>query len=218
MFNKLDEFKDIIAKIELELNRAKSIFNELGADIKEDTNDFSLKAKSIGSETIEGGNKIIEGVFDGQQMIGPDGKRYSIPANYCSKSKLVEGDILKLIIKVDGSFVYKQIGPIERKRLKGRLIKDPITDDFKVQIESRDYKVLKASITYFHGNAGDEVVILVPKDGESVWAAVENIIRSPKSSDSEISESDNLTLYNDVDNINENIDEEKDSDLESFDI
>ena len=33
--------------------------------------------------------KIIEGVFDGQVMIGPDGKNYPVPANYASKSKLV---------------------------------------------------------------------------------------------------------------------------------
>lgn len=176
MFNKFDELKDIIAKIELELNKAKSIFDELGVDLKTASNDFSTKAQSVGSEKIEGNNKVIEGVFDGQQMIGPDGKRYSIPANYCSKSKLVEGDILKLIVKPDGSFIYKQIGPIERKRVKGVLSKDPVTGEFKAHAGGKEYKVLKASVTYFHGDAEDEVVILVPEDGDSVWAAVENII------------------------------------------
>ena len=39
--------------------------------------------------------KIIEGVFDGQVMLGPDGKNYPVPTNYASKSKLVEGDIMK---------------------------------------------------------------------------------------------------------------------------
>ena len=58
--------------------------------------------------------KIIEGQFDGQNMIGPDGKVYPVPANYASKSKLVEGDTLKLTIAQDGSFIYKQIGPVER--------------------------------------------------------------------------------------------------------
>ena len=43
--------------------------------------------------------RIIEGVFDGYQMIGPDGTKYSVPANYSSKSKLVEGDLLKLTIE-----------------------------------------------------------------------------------------------------------------------
>ncbi len=175
MFNKFDELKEIIARIELELNRAKSIFDELGVESKTN-NDFSSRAKSLGSEKREGNNKIIEGVFDGQQMVGPDGKRYSIPANYCSKSKLVEGDILKLIVKPDGSFIYKQIGPIERKRLKGVLSKDPVTGEFEAYASGREYKVLKAAVTYFHGDDDDEIVILVPEDGDSVWAAVENII------------------------------------------
>lgn len=176
MFNKIDELKDILSRIELELNKAKTIFNELGVDINPSSHDFSRIAKSVGSEKIDGENKIVEGVFDGTQMIGPDGKRYSIPANYCSKSKLVEGDILKLIIKKDGSFVYKQIGPVERKRIKGILSKDPITGEFKVSTSDGVYKVLKASVTYFHGNDNDEAIVLLPQDGQSIWAAVENII------------------------------------------
>jgi len=39
------------------------------------------------------------------------------------------------------------------------------------------FKVLLASITYYKGDENDEVVILVPKDADSVWAAVENIIK-----------------------------------------
>lgn len=176
MFNKIDELKDILSNIEFEVNKAKIIFNELGVDINPSSHDFSHIAKSIGSEKMDGDNKVVEGVFDGGQMIGPDGKKYSIPANYCSKSKLVEGDILKLIIKKDGSFVYKQIGPVERKRIKGILMKDPVTGEFKVKTQDRFYKVLKASVTYFHGNDNDEAIVLVPQDGESIWASVENII------------------------------------------
>jgi hypothetical protein len=37
--------------------------------------------------------------------------------------------------------------------------------------------VLLASITYFKGEPGDEVVVLVPKEKETKWAAVENIIK-----------------------------------------
>ena len=42
-------------------------------------------------------------------MIGPKDKIFPVPANYASKSKLVEGDRLKLTILPNGSFVYKQI-------------------------------------------------------------------------------------------------------------
>lgn len=123
------------------------------------------------------GARVIEGVFDGQNMVGPDGKQYSVPANYASKSKLVEGDVLKLTITRDGSFIYKQIGPVERQRQIGALIRDEVTAEYKVDIAGRQYKVLLASITYFKGEAGDDAVILIPKEGETRWAAVENIIK-----------------------------------------
>ena len=126
-------------------------------------------------ENIVGG-KIIEGVFDGEGMIGPDGKNYSIPANYASKSKLIEGDIMKLTITPNGTFVYKQIGPIDRARLVGEL-EQGSNGNYSVNVEGKHWKVLTASVTYYKGQNGDEVVILVPKNGESSWAAVENIVR-----------------------------------------
>jgi hypothetical protein len=79
------------------------------------------KVQQLGAS--EGG-KVIEGVFDGQNMIGPDNKQYPVPANYASKSKLVEGDVLKLTIAEDGSFIYKQIGPVERRKMLGLLMQD----------------------------------------------------------------------------------------------
>lgn len=130
-------------------------------------------------EDVEAEGKIIEGVFDGENMIGPDGKQYSVPANYASKSKLVEGDILKLTITNSGTFVYKQIGPIERIRVVGVLEKDD-EGSFFVNSEGKKWRVLPASVTYFKGDFGDEVVLLIPKTGESKWGAVENIIKNPE--------------------------------------
>lgn len=134
----------------------------------------SASPTDTASENGEG--RIIEGVFDGENMIGPDGKQYSVPANYASKSKLVEGDILKLTITAKGTFVYKQIGPIERSRVVGDL-KQSEGGSFIVESEGKIWKVLTASVTYYKGKDGDEIVILVPKVGDSKWAAVENIVR-----------------------------------------
>ncbi len=123
--------------------------------------------------------RMVEGVFDGENMIGPDGKQYSIPANYASKSKLVEGDILKLTIRSNGSFVYKQIGPIERLRLIGVLEKND-DEGFYANVEGKKWKLITASVTYYRGQRGDEAVILIPKNSDSKWAAVENIVRNPQ--------------------------------------
>lgn len=121
--------------------------------------------------------RIVEGVFDGQAMIGSDGKSYSVPPNYASKSKLVEGDMLKLTITPKGSFIYKQIGPIERSRLMAVLGYDTSTGQYYAATDDRRWNVIRASVTYFKGEAGDEAVLLLPKDTPSKWAAVENIIK-----------------------------------------
>lgn len=174
--NKLPEIHQLIANAEATLQQALLLLNEQTGESPRG-NVLYERARQIGSMQIQHNAKIIEGVFDGQNMVGPDGKQYSIPANYASKSKLVEGDHLKLTITADGSFIYKQIGPVERSRLIGTLMRDEVTDEYRVLIGEKTYKVLLASITYFKGEVGDEVVVLVPKDRESSWAAVENIIK-----------------------------------------
>jgi hypothetical protein len=119
-------------------------------------------------------------------MIGPEGKQYPVPANYASKSKLVEGDVLKLTIAEDGSFIYKQIGPVERKKVMGVLLQDE-KGDYRVIAEGKTYRVLLASITYFKAEAADEITIVVPEERESQWAAVENVIKKGPNADSEMS-------------------------------
>ena len=118
--------------------------------------------------------KVIEGSFDGQNMTGPDGKSYPVPANYASKSKLVQGDTLKLTISEDGSFIYKQIGPMERKKLIGTLVLQD--GQYYVEAQGKHYRVLFASVTYFKAHQGDQVAIVVPEDGQATWAAIEAVI------------------------------------------
>ena len=116
--------------------------------------------------------KIIEGVFDGQNMVGSDGKMYPVPANYASKSKLVQGDILKLTIADDGAFLYKQIGPIPRKQVVGTLKLE--NGHYFVDVAGKEYRVLLASVTYFKAKPGDQVSVNVPEDDTNAdWAALE---------------------------------------------
>jgi hypothetical protein len=116
--------------------------------------------------------KVIEGVFDGQNMVGSDGKTYPVPANYASKSKLVQGDILKLTITEDGAFLYKQIGPVERKQVVGTLKLE--NGHYFVDVGGKNYRVLLASVTYFKAKPGDQVSVNVPEADENVeWAAIE---------------------------------------------
>src|SRR3989344_2861320 len=136
----------MIDSAEKNIQSAKQLLREMmgGASVK---SGFNMSEK-LGSLTVTEGGKVIEGVFDGQNMVGPDGKQYPVPANYASKSKLVVGDVLKLTIAEDGSFIYKQIGPVERRKILGSLVSDE-KGEYKVVAEGKPYKVLTASLTYF---------------------------------------------------------------------
>lgn len=164
----------MIDSAEKNIQSAKQLLREMmgGAQARVLAN-IAEKAQSL---SVTEGGKIIEGVFDGQNMVGPDGKQYPVPANYASKSKLVIGDVLKLTIAEDGSFIYKQIGPVERKKVLGILTVDE-RGDFKVVAEGKSFKVLTASLTYYKSEPGDEVTIVIPQEGDVEWAAVENVIK-----------------------------------------
>ena len=160
--NKIVLLRQMIENAERNIVAAKQILSQI---------DGSPRKKSIDS----GASQIIEGAFDGEKMIGLDGKKYPIPVNYASKSKLIEGDLLKLTITEDGSFVYKQISPAERRKIIGTIMKDS-GGKFYVSSEGRKYNVLLASLTYFKAEEGDEVTIIVPKEKMSKWAAIEAVI------------------------------------------
>ena len=140
----------MIESAEKNIQSAKQLLRELMGGSTSGV-DVAKKAQVL---MVSEGGKIIEGVFDGQNMIGPDGKQYPVPANYASKSKLVEGDVLKLTIADDGSFIYKQIGPVERKKVLGVLTQDQ-KGEYRVIAEGKTYKILLASLTYFKAESGD---------------------------------------------------------------
>lgn len=156
--------RSLIQEAETNLAAAKELLISILGD------DDTVVTPRNSQEDVSG--KIVEGVFDGQIMIGPDGKSYPVPANYASKSKLVEGDILKLTIADDGGFIYKQIGPIARKQIIGTLVQHD--GAYYVEANGREYRILLASVTYFRINLGDQVTIIIPEDNpEATWAAVE---------------------------------------------
>src|SRR5215475_3994841 len=147
--------RSLISEAETSLAAAKElILSLLGDDVEATT---ATLEENIG--------KIIEGVFDGQNMVGSDGKTYPVPANYASKSKLVQGDILKLTIAEDGAFLYKQIGPIPRKQVVGTLVLE--SGHYFVDVNGKKYRVLLASVTYFKAKPGDQVSVNVPEDDAS---------------------------------------------------
>ena len=161
---------------EKQVKRLKALLNEAETNLAAAR---ELLTSLVGDDPVvaqtqreEVAGKVIEGVFDGQNMLGPDGKTYPVPANYASKSKLVQGDILKLTIADDGGFIYKQIGPVPRKQVIGTLLQHD--GAYFVEVAGKEYRILLASVTYFKGQIGDQVSVVLPEDDADVeWAALE---------------------------------------------
>lgn len=173
----IESVKKLLEIASAHIKNAQSILSELeGGEMQ------SIRETKSNIESLENNiplsdqslAKIIEGVFDGQTMIDAEGKKYPVPANYASKSKLVAGDILKLTIMPDGKFIYKQIGPVDRKSVIGILQQDGI--HFFVMANGKKYNVLLASVTYFKANPGNEVTIIIPANEDSDWACIENVL------------------------------------------
>ncbi len=172
--SKLALIKEMIDSAESSIRSAKQLLTELvGKDAKAN---YKKAAEELDLPESEEDN-VVEGVFNGETMTTKEGKEYPVPANYASKSKLVPGDVLKLTIKADGGFLYKQIGPVERKRIVGTLTYED--GQYKVIAGAKAYKVLLASVTYFKAEMGDKVTLIIPELEDSEWGSLENVI--PKS-------------------------------------
>ena len=187
--SKIALLQEMLESAEASLRSAKQILIELGATKSDLTEKYKKSAADLTtSDSPEG--KIVEGIFDGQSMIGPDKRTYPVPANYASKSKLVPGDVLKLTILDDGTFIYKQIGPTERKKVVGVLTQED--GQYKVITQGKAYNVLLASVTYFRAEVGDRITLIVPELDDSDWGAIENVL--PKTEDGD-EDSDDLTTF-----------------------
>lgn len=138
------------------------------------TGTYKDKAASVTRESGTTGGKVIEGVFDGQNMVDKKGTVYPVPANYASKSKLVPGDVLKLTVTEEGKFLYKQIGPVERKTVVGPLVYND--GRYQVLANEKAYSVLLASVTYFRAEVGDDVSLIIPINEDSDWGAIEAVL------------------------------------------
>ena len=172
--SKLALIKEMIDSAESNLRSAKQMINELtGYSAK---NIYTQKAAELEPSSEDEDSKIVEGVFNGQTMMDKDKKEYPVPANYASKSKLIPGDVLKLTIKDNGTFLYKQIGPADRTRVIGTLTYED--GQYKVIANGKAYKVLLASVTYFKAEIGDKITLVIPAVEESEWGSIENVLPS----------------------------------------
>ena len=176
--------QNAVITAELQLTRAKLTLDQLSSFDPENPESLSAyleevratnpeELKSYKDEDVE----VVEGIFDGYYMVGADQKKYPVPMNYSSKSKLIPGDVMKLKILPDGKMLFKLIKPAERKHLRAILSK---TDDNKFTANTDDGKIYflnQAAVSFHAGTPGDELYIIVNDKDEGIFAAIEAIIK-----------------------------------------
>jgi len=182
--NQMIQFvKNTISGIETDLKRVKLVLSKLSKFDPKDPESLMDKEMedTIWSSDLksykEDDAQIVEWKFDGYFMIGADQKKYPVPLNYSSKTKLVPGDVLKLKILENGQFVYKLIKPVERKHIRATL---SMTDDNKftaVTDDGKTYFLNQAAVTFFKGKPGDELYILTNEKNDEGFAAIEAVIK-----------------------------------------
>ena len=172
---KILAIKDFLISAEKSIQSAKKILATM-LDSKDLKKDLDFDTSSLHAYE-SGDDKIIEGVFTGESMLGSDGNIYPIPQNYASKSHLVQGSKLKAIIKPDGKITYKIIEEIEYETAIGILSQNK--DKFQVIANGKTYNVLIAAVTYLKAEIGDSISIRIPKGKEATFAALDAVI--PKS-------------------------------------
>jgi hypothetical protein len=175
---KLVRIKELMDNAESALKVAQQLMNDamgLNESDKVGISVYKEKAATVSQPSPSAsGGKIIEGVFDGQNMVDKRGNTFPVPANYASKSKLIPGDVLKLTVTEEGRFLYKQIGPVERKTVVGPLVYNE--GRYQVLANNKAYSVLLASVTYFRAEVGDEITLIIPMKEDSSWGAIEAVL------------------------------------------
>lgn len=170
-----------VEKIENDLKKVKNTLNTLST-LKDNiwSLDAIIESNKTNAPKSEREWNMIEWEFDGYFMVGNDLKKYPVPVNYSSKSKLIPWDKLKVTIKDNGELMYKLITPAERKHIRAVLTKDEKdTNKFlAISSDKQTYNLNTAAVSFFKWLPGDEVYITINKDGQGSYAALEAIIKA----------------------------------------
>lgn len=166
---KIKALRDLIHSAQNSIASAKKILNSLAGEDDENT----LSTDGLQSYQ-EWSDKIVEGVFTGEWMLGSDGNIYPVPQNYSSKSLLVQGSKLKAIVQPSGKILYKIIGEIPYESKIGIVTKNG--EKYSITTDTKSYNVLLAAVTFHHCDVGDTVSIRIPEWKDATYAVIESIV------------------------------------------
>lgn len=171
--NKIKALRDLIHSAQNSINSAKKILNSLAWENSDDDLTDLLESSDLTSYQ-SWSDQIVEWVFTGESMLGPDGNTYPVPQNYASKSLLVQWSKLKAIIEPSWRIKYKIISEIPFTTLLGIVTKN--WEKYQINTEQKVYNVLVAAITFHKCQIGDTVSIRIPEGKEATYAVIEAVI------------------------------------------
>lgn len=178
MSKKIQSILSLIEIAENNLQNARNLLLQITDERSTGTTENTYKNISADeSQAMD----VIEGFFDGENMIGDNGQIYTVPQNYASKTQLVIGDRMKWMLTPDRE-VFKLIGQAARERIIGMFSME--SDNYVVISEKhpKPIKILKASATFAMKNLGlnfgDEVVIIIPRGVTPSWGAFSSVVKT----------------------------------------
>ena len=168
----LKALRDLIHSAQWSISSAKKILWELlWESTQSDSSDWDTGwLMSYASWDLQ----IVEWVFTGEAMLGPDGNTYPVPQNYASKSLLVQWSRLKAIIEPNGRIKYKIIEEIPFATHVGIVTKNG--EKYQITTDTKTYNVLMAAITFHKCEVWDTVSIRTPEWKEATYAVIEAVI------------------------------------------
>ncbi|MGL4759446.1 MAG: hypothetical protein ACRCXZ_08980 [Patescibacteria group bacterium] len=179
MSKKIQSILSLIEIAENNLTNARNLLLQLTEEkgISSNNENMYKNVSADESQALE----VVEGYFDGENMIGDNGQIYTVPQNYASKTQLVIGDRMKWMLTPDRE-VFKLIGQASRERIIGTFSME--NDNYVVHCEKfqKSIKILKASATFAMKNLGlnfgDEVVIIIPRGVTPTWGAFSSVVKT----------------------------------------
>lgn len=140
-------------------------------NLKRQRDEIDQKMREIEEKRVGGvrADSVI-GYFDGAYLLGEDGRTYPVPANYISKSQLLDGDKLRLYL---GDMIYKQIERVPRKTIFAVYIGFEMVAD----ADGKEYNIVKSSVSYHRLVVGCEVICDVKDSPDAKFAAIKGVTK-----------------------------------------
>ena len=212
---KLDTILSLLEICESNIKSAKAMLSQYSNP--ENTTSQPNFSNSFAMQTSSDDSEVIDGYFDGENMMGDNNQLYLIPQNYASKSQLVVGDKLKwTLVKDPISNTYKEMykltNPVLREKVVGKFIIDGNTYAVMVDGYTSPIKILKASATFAMKNMnlqiGGDVAIYIPKHGTPSWGAFISVVNAGMTSNrvTEPKPDGRRIIYSDSANLGEDFD------------